>query len=279
MYATTAIAKNSKFSGRFIGTHQQLDKVARRTLTNLLPKGYYFPSESAILYFEGSRGPDGLKRKSPESDEPTHFWIPDNDDGKMLDQIKNYYWNLEESLKTRDNFRAAFEAAWLAHFIADSLTPAHHFPLSDVKEDLMTNKEFIKFFGEPIKGLMHGQNAKETLKNNWKYYGTGGHMNKHLAFEYRIARMAAAMPNQKLRPQITPEELKWQDFGKEISKTVKEVLNLDLYNEFCQIGWTPHVEITIRNYLLPLVVKEITLAWYYASIEAYGLADQPEGEL
>lgn len=276
MYATTAIAKNSKFSGRFVGTHQQLDKVARRVLTDLLPSGCYFPSESAILYFEGSRGPDGLKRKSPERDEPTHFWIPDQDDGKMLAQIQNYYWNLKDSLVKRDNFRAAFEAAWLAHFIADSLTPAHHFPLSDVKEDLMTNKEFIKFFGEPIKGLMHGQNAKETLKNNWKYYGTGGHMNKHLAFEYRIARMAASMPSRLLRPTIKASELENSDFSKEISRTVKEVFQLNLYDEFCQIGWTPRVEMTIRNQLLPLIVKEITLAWYFAAGQAYDFLKSKE---
>lgn len=271
MYATTAIAKNSKLSGRFIGTHQQLDKIARRALSNLLPQGCYFPSESAILYFEGTRGPDGLKRKSPEQDEPTHFWIPDKDDGKMLMQIQNYYWNLRDSLEKRDNFRAAFEASWLAHFVTDSLTPAHHFPLSDVKEDLMTNHEFIKFFGEPIKGLMHGKNAKETLKNNWKYYGTGGHMNKHLAFEYRIARMATAMPNQLLEPEFSGKELKWHDFSSEISRTVKEVFDLGIYDEFCQIGWTPRVEMTIRNQLLPLIVKEITLAWYYASLEAYDI--------
>ncbi len=274
MYATTAIIKNSKLSGRIVGTHQQLDKAARRVLQPILDlSSSYFPSESAILYFEGARGPDGLKRKSPETDEPTHFWIPDHDDGKMLTQIKNYQHNLAIALRDCNNFRAAFEAAWLAHFIADSLTPAHHFPLSDIKEDLMTNKEFVKFFGEPIKGIMHGNSAKETLKNNWKYYGAGGHMNKHLAFEYRIARMVATMPIQKLEPVVAEADLQFEDYDQVISSAVQEVFSHQLYDEFCLIGWTPRVEREIRDYLLPLIVKQIILSWY-AALRQVGIVEK-----
>lgn len=42
MYSTTALAKNPKFTGRIMGTHQQLDQSARKVLTRYLPKGKYF---------------------------------------------------------------------------------------------------------------------------------------------------------------------------------------------------------------------------------------------
>ena len=87
-----------------------------------------FPSIDEILNFEGIRGPDGLKRKSPGVDEPEHFIIPDKDDGVLIGYIRNHHWNLVRALRRKDRERAAFEAAWLAHAITDGLTPAHHYP-------------------------------------------------------------------------------------------------------------------------------------------------------
>ena len=73
MFSTTAIAKGTKFSGRVMGTHQRLDQAARRSLGQILPHSKYFPSSKEIVHFEGIRGPDGLKRKSPGIDEPSHM--------------------------------------------------------------------------------------------------------------------------------------------------------------------------------------------------------------
>ena len=69
MYSTVGLLKYAKGSGgKLVGTHQKLDKAARRTLANFLKRGAFFPSSKEILHFEGSRGPDGLKRKSPGMD-------------------------------------------------------------------------------------------------------------------------------------------------------------------------------------------------------------------
>ena len=61
MYSTVGILRNAKKSGRITGTHQKLDRVARATLREIVPRGTFFPTAQEILHFEGNRGPDGLK--------------------------------------------------------------------------------------------------------------------------------------------------------------------------------------------------------------------------
>jgi hypothetical protein len=63
MYSTLALKTNSKKSGRIIGTHQKLDKIAYKIVAKNLPEGIKFPTINQILLFEGMGGPDGLKRK------------------------------------------------------------------------------------------------------------------------------------------------------------------------------------------------------------------------
>ena len=53
-------------SGRIMGTHQKIDRVAHRHLQAFLPTGHNFPTTRQILHFEGKNGPDGIKKKSPE---------------------------------------------------------------------------------------------------------------------------------------------------------------------------------------------------------------------
>ena len=81
--------------------------------------------------------PDGIKRKSPGVDEPWHFIDPsDPSDTALVEMIMDHYANLVQALKKRNNVRAAFEAAWMAHAITDGLTPAHHYPLGEKIEEL-----------------------------------------------------------------------------------------------------------------------------------------------
>ena len=107
MYSTVGLLKNSKKSGKLIGTHQKLDKVARQLLSRTVkmsekmahdrkngPFRPYFPTYREIVYFEGSRGPDGLKRKSPGKDEPMHFILPDYDDGRLWRYIENHLYKI-----------------------------------------------------------------------------------------------------------------------------------------------------------------------------------------
>ena len=142
MYSTLGVNPNSKHSGELIGTHQKLDKTARWLLNKHLPIAQKkFPSIDEILHFEGIRGPDGLKRKSPGVDEPEHFIQPGKDDGVLIGYIRDHYYNLVQALKNKNPERAAFEAAWMAHAITDGLTPAHHYPYRKVVDELMSDKD------------------------------------------------------------------------------------------------------------------------------------------
>jgi len=264
MYSTVGLLKNSKQSGKLIGTHQKLDKVARRELAKIMPKGTKFPTAKEILRFEGTRGPDGLKRKSPGVDEPMHFIIPDHDDGKLIQLILDHQYNLKKALKTGNNTRAAFEAAWLAHAVTDGLTPAHHFPYQEAIKDLMSDKEYFTIFGQPVKGIMRGDNFREAAHNNWLYWGPEGYMTKHIAFEYRVALIAAAESTETLTPKIEPKDLKNLDLQTEFYKSLEKVHNLDMYERYRHFGWGPRLIRETRRILLPEIVKMITLAWYSA---------------
>ncbi len=282
MFSTTAIVKNSKFSGKMVGTHQRLDQAARRSLAKVLPKNRFFPDTKEILHFEGSRGPDGLKRKSPGIDEPSHMLVlgdvkPGEETGhENLDQrsvetmIVDHRWNLVQALRAKDEVRAAFEAAWMAHMITDGLTPAHHFPLSEVQDALMTDKDLVKVFGAPIKGVMHGRSMLETMRNNWLYWGAGGHMSKHIAYEYGVLMITAALPPRALEVKLTEEDLACLDTEANFQKSLEKIQKLQMYDRFLSDGWTTELAMETKNVLLPEIVKMIALGWYSAIAEANG---------
>lgn len=260
MYSTILISKNSR-TGKLVGTHQKLDRAARRVLPKVTPVPINFPTSRQIVYFEGARGPDGLKRKSPGQDEPVHFIIPGTADRTLIKIALDHQHNLTQALKKDDLVRASFESAWLAHAITDGLTPAHHFPLSDAKEELMTEKEFIKIFGQPIKGIMHGKSPLETARNNWLYWGANGYMSKHVAFEYGVAITTAAMTYKSLYPTFTSDELHNFNLEKQFLASLAKIHHLDMYHRFLSKGWTTELAVEVKQILLPEIVKNIALAW------------------
>ncbi len=281
MFSTTALAKSSKFTGKIVGTHQRLDQAARRSLGRVLPRSRFFPSGKEIIYFEGTRGPDGLKSKSPGIDEPSHMLTemsrPSEVDHGTLDtrsvveMIIDHRWNLVRALGKQDRVRAAFEAAWMAHMVTDGLTPAHHFPLADVKEELMTDKDMLKIFGQPIKGLMHGRNLMETMRNNWLYWGAGGQMSKHIAYEYGVLMITAAAAPKSLDITLTLDDLQETDTEKMFAAALQRVQSLHIYKRFCDNGWTTELATETKDVLLPEIVRAIALGWYSAAAEAYKL--------
>lgn len=261
MYSTLAIKTNSKKSGRIIGTHQKLDKIALKILRKHLPEDVDFPDIKMILNFEGMGGPDGLKRKSPGVDEPMHFILPDHDDGKLIKMIEDHQYNLKRALKKKDMVRAAFEAAWMAHAVTDGLTPAHHFPLVETQKELMTEKDFVKIFGIPIKGIMHGHSAPETLRNNWLYWGANGYMSKHVAFEYGVAITLNGLHSIHVTPKIEDSEFKNAELHKAFYNSLEKISALDMYTKFRQNGWNTELAFDTKNILLPEIIRAIVLTW------------------
>ena len=274
MYSNVGLLRYAKSSGgKLVGTHQKLDKAARRTLTALTKRRVYFPTAKEILHFEGNRGPDGLKRKSPGVDEPMHFILPDEDDGRLWGYIENHQANLRAALiEIRDDpvkayeeqtkVRAAFEAAWLAHVICDGLTPAHHYPYEEEVSELMSDKEYARIFGQPIKGIMKGDTALETTVKNWRYWGKEGLMSTHIAFEYGVALIVTAEGWDAFQPKIAPETLAKLDFKTEFYRSLHTIHSLDMYTRYRESGWTPDLGKETVNILIPEIVKAITLGWY-----------------
>ena len=270
MYSTLGVNPNSKHSGELIGTHQKLDKAARRLMGKYLPAASRkFPSIDEILYFEGSRGPDGLKRKSPGVDEPEHFIIPSKDDGVLIGYIRNHHYNLVQALKKKNRERAAFEAAWLAHAITDGLTPAHHYPYRKVVDELMNDQDYKTLFGVQIKGIMRGSTLAEAARNNWLYWGAGGIMTKHIAFEYGVAYTITPLPLKSLVPKnIKKDDFLPSNFEKVFYTALERVDAMKMYDEFLQKGWNTELVVRTREVLIPEIVRAITLAWASAFLES-----------
>ena len=261
MYATLDIFENSKHSGKLIGVHQKLDKAARKLLDAKMT-GVDFPTIKEILYFEGSRGPDGIKKKSPGVDDPDYFIIPSKDDGALFEIVMNHQHNLAQALKSKNRERAAFEAAWMAHALTDALTPAHHYPYRKVVDELMTDKDYKTLFGHEIKGIMRGETLLQAARNNWLYWGAGGVMTKHIAYEYGVAYIIKPVRLERLMPKkLDGAELKKVDLKKEFYDAVNKIDSLKMYDHFLDSGWTTQLAVETREILIPEIVRLIVLGW------------------
>lgn len=257
------------FSGRLLGAHQKIDRVARRHLQRLAP-GASFPSTRRILHFEGLNGPDGIKRKSPAKDEPWHYFQPfDPADTNILLLIGEHYKQLVKALMKADDVRAAFEAAWLSHAMVDGLTPAHHYPYEEKLVELRGGKGIESRTTLKTKVVMPGETRREQLANNWKMWGPKGLMTTHGAFEWGVAtvmlpaRFKVALPSD--------DEIKAfqaQEFSDWYRSIAQEIANLGLYDEFYKHGWTTKLARQVRRHLAPMIVRSVTLAWYGALYEA-----------
>lgn len=269
MYSGTTL---TKYSGRVLGAHQKLDRVARRHLSMLLRDDQVFPGIRQILHFEGKNGPDAIKRKSPARDEPWHYFNPfAPDDTQLLDLIDDHYNQLVKELAAQNFERAAFEAAWLAHALVDGLTPAHHFPYEEELTKLRKGEDKQTRTTIKEKLVMHGDNPGEKLMNNWRMWGTKGLMMTHGSFEWGFSVLIApmsftdAIPSDKEIAHF--RSLGLRDYFVDIAR---EVAVLDLFNDYYQKGWNLRLAYRVRYKLAPLVVKTITLAWYSAVIETDG---------
>jgi hypothetical protein len=266
MYSGTTIGNKS---GHLIGVHQRIDRIARRHITPLLPAKVTFPGIKSILHFEGNNGPDGIKRKSPSKDEPWHYIDPTQEhDRSIIDMILDHQANLAKALRTKNEERAAFEAAWMAHAIVDGLTPAHHIPFGDKIEELFgiphVERKTVK-----QKNVIKGVNRRDTISKNWQYWGKDGLMMTHFWFEIGVSMSIIGAPFKK--EIVTSEDLAWLEReGYEVvfKNILKQVFDLKLYDTYSAIGWNQRLSKTTRDKLVPLIIKAVVLGWYVSTMKA-----------
>jgi hypothetical protein len=267
MYSGTTL-RNA--SGRIMGAHQKLDRVARRALEQLKP-GSEFPKIREILHFEGKNGPDGIKSKSPARDEPWHYYDPMNPkDTQLIHMIERHSKNLTAALKRQDREKAAFEAAWMAHAIVDGLTPAHHFPLEEKIEELRgEGLETRTSLKDKLIMRSEGDSRFDMLVKNWQYWGAKGVMTTHGLYEWGVAttiaplRIKAGYPTKADCRRV----MKIGAVGV-FQESAQEIYDLKMYERFMRKGWTRRMARETREILAPLLVKTVALAWYEAVMNA-----------
>lgn len=267
MYSGTTL---NKFSGRVLGAHQKFDRVARRQLEKIIPNDNVFPRIGAILHFEGKNGPDGIKRKSPAKDEPWHYYSPfDDDDSQLIELIKDHYNSLVAELKAGNKEKTAFEAAWLAHALVDGLTPAHHYPYEEKLVELRGGQGIET--RDTIKGklVIPGDTRRQQVKNNWKMWGPRGLFTSHGMFEIGIAGMIKPLNFGESAPKAHQlEQIQELGVAEWFKRSAREIAVLNMFDHYRQKGWTPKLARQVRQRLGPLIIQNITLAWYAALVEA-----------
>lgn len=267
MYSGTTIRTKS---GRIMGVHQRIDRLARRNMKQHLPAELIFPSAKEILRFEGLNGPDGIKRKSPSVDEPWHHINPDDPSDKgLLNLAHDHIYNLSEALRTNNQERASFEAAWLAHTVTDGLTPAHHDNLGAKIEELW-GKAHHERDSVRDKTIIRGVNHIDTLRKNWKYWGSHGVFTAHVMFEWGVATalMSVKFPMSTGMDQHDIERLKKKGFEAMFYESLKRVTSLRMYETFGSRGWTHELAVLTKTALIPEIIKAVGLAWYQAVLMA-----------
>ena len=268
MYSGTTF---NPWSGNVMGAHQKLDRVARKNLAKLLgeDQNIVFPKSRLIIHFEGNKGPDAIKRKSPAKNEPWHYYSPfDDNDSQIFELIETHYKQLVKELKSGNQERVAFEAAWLAHTLVDGLTPAHHYPYEQTLEELR---------GEGIetrttlkkKLLINGETKREMLSNNWKVWGPKGLMTAHSMFELGVATIIAPL---SMKDSVPKEheikealEVGITDYFK---RSAREIAVADMYMRYIKKGWTAKLVHDVRHKLGPIIARTVAIAWYLALIDA-----------
>ena len=263
MYSGTTFRHKS---GNITGVHQRIDRVARKHLATRLEPSAFFPSTKDILRFEGKDGPDGIKTKSPAIDEPWHFIAPGaGPDDPLVVMITDHMYNLARALKEKNEVRAGFEAAWLAHAITDGLTPAHHYPLAEKVEELW-GKPYNQRLSTRDKIVIKGTGARDTLSKNWEYWGTKGVFTAHLVYELGVS---SAITTSRFKTigltDADFERIDRDGYTPYFLESVTAIDAMGTYQEFMKTGWSSYLASVTRRELVPLIMKNVCLAWYAAT--------------
>ncbi|MBP9738975.1 hypothetical protein KBD20_04770 [Candidatus Saccharibacteria bacterium] len=265
MYSGTTLHSRS---GNLVGAHQKFDRVARRFIKTLRNDAF-FPTITHILHFEGNNGPDAIKRKSPGTDEPWHFWNPTNkDDTRLLKTIDEHYAALVSSLKAKEEERAAFEAAWLAHAIVDGLTPAHHYEyeekLTELRGEGIETRTSLRH-----KVVIPADTRREAMSKNWQMWGAKGLIISHVTFEFGVASVAKPHMFKNAIPREGDiKHAKNVGLDEYLRENALIIHNLNMYERFLARGWNATLAHDIRRVLCPKTIESVAVAWALAIDEA-----------
>jgi hypothetical protein len=228
-----------------VGTHQKFDKVAYRLIRPRV-SSTKFPSRAQILKFEGMGGPDGLKMKSKKY-RADHLWDPVNKIGNLPDWADVHYKNAVEALRAKDMIKASFELGFMAHYLTDSLTPAHH-----------TNHKLITAQYEDA----------SKLKKNWVVWGRKGLVSSHMMFEGGVS---TAIAFNKLRVNFD-EEMYQRILSGGIKNVIEDeslrIAKLNLFDKYLKKGWTVGLAKTVKTVVVKRIPQLVAAAWLAAYTEA-----------
>ena len=229
------------------GTHQKLDREAYRILAPMI-NVRHFPKRKDILNFEGYGGPDGMKVKGAGKYSTDHLWDPINEIGFLPDWIAIHHENLIAALKAKDYVEAAFHSCYMAHYLTDSLTPAHHLSYKLIAEE-------------------YAEASKMTKR--WKTWGSKGWKSAHIAFESGISAATMFTPLRVKFDLDLAEAIRKQGIKQVVKDESLKIAHLNLYTEFLRNGCTAKLAKATRATVVPRIPQLIAAAWLAAYTEAW----------
>ncbi|MCL2451580.1 hypothetical protein FWD20_01740 [Candidatus Saccharibacteria bacterium] len=255
-----------------LGTHQKIDRIARRKLQPFIPHGVKFPSSREMLRFEGQHGPDSIRLKTTgDCEDPKHFIDPDDpSDRDLLDMIAAHEKNLIHSLREDAREKAAFEAAWLAHAIVDGLTPAHHYPYEEKLAELRGGQKDQLRNTKRKRVFVPGDGLREKVKNNVAFLGPNGLWMKHWQFETGVDLVARPLRFSDVKLSRN-DRARIREAGGIVPlylDIVQRIYRLNMYEEFLKKSWTRNLARQTKDKLMPTIIHTVLLSWYYCAWRA-----------
>ena len=235
--------------GPWEGTHQRLDGWARAILADLP-----FPSLAAIHRYEGMgpRTPDGasILYRNTISRNSYHYYNPATGEGNAINRVQRYWRSLVCELDRPYGRRAARAAAWMAHFVTDTLSPAHH------------HGHFVA----PPAGL-----APDAWYRDWfdPYWDTlpvwKQPLGPHATFEGRIVLETPLNydPQELIVGGLSliknEEELRLL-----LVREAEAIATSGIYENYVKRGWSPEVRQGVLRHVLPRQTALIAGLWQSA---------------
>ncbi|MBP6005741.1 hypothetical protein KA531_02470 [Candidatus Saccharibacteria bacterium] len=238
------------------GIHQKMDKIAYQVMTKYanqeLGAGqYFFPELRDVIYFEGYNGPDGLKvKKGSKKYDKHHLWEPKTGQGYLMEWIEHHYHSLVATLNNQDTIDSGFEASWLAHYLGDIVTPAHHY-----SKDLLYTE-----------GKLANQKFGVKLKEQ---YRVTKNFTDHIIFESGIA--SSLVMKRFNHIEFSQEILKsLENIGvtATINNLALSIQDQGLYEQYLKKGWSPKLYQLIREQVVDQGIQLISAIWYFALLES-----------